>query len=210
MTNKSLLIVFLKNMELGKVKTRIAQTLGNENALFVYEELVEITKEAINKLLNCDIQLCFSSTIPTNQEINYLKSVQQGADLGERMKNAFLQGFEKEYDKICLIGSDLPSISAEIIQQGFDSLNNNDIVFGPSEDGGYYLVGINKMIHTIFENKPWSTKKLLQVTLNELQQKKIFLLETLNDIDDYEDLKKYPSLLKLVEKNQFNNLKINI
>ena len=95
------------------------------------------------------------------------------------------------YEKIILIGSDLPDISTEIIEKGFSELDKNKVVFGPAEDGGYYLVGMNKLQKSIFENKPWSEPELLKQTLNELEKQKtsFSLLQTLNDIDTFEDLK---------------------
>ena len=107
------------------------------------------------------------------------------------MQKAFKKAFKDGFEKIILIGSDLPEISAEIIQEGFDSLDKNEVVFGPAEDGGYYLVGMKKSQSFIFENKPWSNPKLLETTLKELgkQDVSFSLLKTLNDIDTFEDFK---------------------
>jgi hypothetical protein len=116
------------------------------------------------------------------------------------MKKAFSNGFNAGYKNIVLIGSDLSDITSEIIHQSFELLKNSDVVFGPAEDGGYYLVGMKKMQNSIFEDKPWSTDNLLSITLYELTNKKINFLKTLNDIDLYEDLKKHPSLMKLINK----------
>ncbi|MDC0007342.1 TIGR04282 family arsenosugar biosynthesis glycosyltransferase, partial [Winogradskyella sp.] len=138
---------------------------------------------------------------------NDFKTVQNGADLGERMLNAFKDGFKAGYKKIVLIGSDLPDINASHILQGLEVLKDNDVVFGPAEDGGYYLVGMSKMVASIFTNKPWSQPNLLEVTLQELHNNNttIGTLATLNDIDNYEDLivsDFYKSNLKLQEKIQ--------
>ena len=102
----------------------------------------------------------------------------------------FKDSFEAGYQKVILIGSDLPNISKEIIDSGFESLTNNKIVFGPAEDGGYYLIGMSKMNRSIFEDKPWSQSELLTITLDQLkeQQQPVGLIETLNDIDTFEDL----------------------
>lgn len=201
MESKNLLIVFVKNIVSGKVKTRLAQTIGNENALLIYKELLQITEKATQQLQNCAVQVYFSESIEENQWKNCEKFIQQGNDLGEKMQNAFNNGFNSGYEKILLIGSDLPDISASIIEQGFDELTNNDIVFGPAEDGGYYLVGMKKLQTNIFQNKPWSNAKLLSLTLKELSNHKLQLLPFLNDIDVYEDLIKYP---KLLEKSKLN------
>ncbi|MCO4821768.1 MAG: TIGR04282 family arsenosugar biosynthesis glycosyltransferase [Flavobacteriaceae bacterium] len=196
---KELVIVFVKNIKLGKVKTRLAKTVGNEAAFTVYSALVDITERATSQL-NTDKRIYFSDAIVDSKWPLEYKNVQQGKDLGERMKNAIAQGFADGYQNIILIGSDLPTISNDIITHGFDSLKDNEVVFGPAQDGGYYLIGLTKMQHCIFENKPWSTNKLLDLTLEELKSKniKFGLIETLNDIDTFEDLQSYPDFLKLI------------
>lgn len=187
--SKELLIVFVKNIKLGKVKTRLAKDVGDEEAFQVYKHLVEITEKATNEI-NCDKRIYFSDIIIDEKWQKSSKFVQKGADLGEKMQNSIEKGFKDGFEKIVLIGSDLPDISAKIIQEGFDALENSEVVFGPAEDGGYYLVGMTKNQHLIFENKPWSQSNLLEVTLGELSNKaSISLLEELNDIDTLEDLK---------------------
>ena len=107
------------------------------------------------------------------------------------MSDAFRRGFKLGYDKIVGIGSDLPDLTSEIITKGLNELNANDAVFGPAEDGGYYLIGMKSMLDCIFENKPWSTESLLNVTLEELESKghSVGIIETLNDVDTEEDLR---------------------
>ncbi|GAA3616906.1 TIGR04282 family arsenosugar biosynthesis glycosyltransferase [Flavivirga amylovorans] len=187
--NKELVIVFVKNIKLGKVKTRLAKTIGNQGAFDVYSELVKVTEEATQNL-QADKRIYFSDAVINTKWKNDYKTIQEGKNLGERMKNAFTKGFEDGYERIVLIGSDLPDISLEHIEGGLKSLNSNEVVFGPAIDGGYYLVGMTKMYHSIFNNKPWSESHLLEVTLKDLSQENISytLLEALNDIDTFEDL----------------------
>ncbi|PCJ27689.1 MAG: glycosyltransferase [Flavobacteriales bacterium] len=189
--SKELLIVFVKNIKLGKVKTRLAKAIGDEGAFQVYKHLVELTEKAIEGV-NTTKHVYFSDSIIDEKWQKTSKFVQKGADLGEKMKNSFKNGQKQGFSKIVLIGSDLPKISPEIIQKGFDELEKNEVVFGPAEDGGYYLVGMTKAHFCIFENKVWSTDSLLEETLAELNEKKIqySLLEMLNDIDTVEDLRK--------------------
>ena len=186
---KDLLIVFVKNMVLGKVKTRLANTIGNQAAFEVYKELVAVTEKA-TQTLKADVHIYFSDVVIDGKWLNAHKTTQKGKDLGERMKNAFKEGFENGYERIVLIGSDLPDINATLIAEGFKALNQTDCVFGPAKDGGYYLIGLNKMHDFIFENKPWSQPNLLEETLSELNSKhvKYNTLMTLNDIDTLEDL----------------------
>ncbi len=203
---EALVIVFVKNIKLGTVKTRLAKTIGDFGAYEVYAELVKIT-ENTTKQLEIDTRIYFSNAVADTMWQNDYKTVQNGADLGERMLHAFKEGFEAGYKKIVLIGSDLPDINSTHINKGIDALNSNDVVFGPAEDGGYYLVGLSKMNTKIFTNKPWSQPNLLQETLLELQKLNISVstLDMLNDIDTYEDLIAsdfYKANLKLQEKIQ--------
>ncbi len=203
---EALVIVFVKNIKLGTVKTRLAKTIGDYGAFEVYSELVKITEKATARL-DVDKRIYFSNAIVDSKWQNNYKAVQQGVDLGERMLNAFKDGFDAGYKKIVLIGSDLPEINETHIQKGINALNENDVVFGPAEDGGYYLIGLSKLESTIFSNKPWSQSHLLEVTLKELHSNNIEvgILETLNDIDTYEDLIAsdfYKNNKKLQEKIQ--------
>lgn len=188
--NKNLVIVFVKNAIAGKTKTRLAKTIGNIAALHVYKALLKVTKDAVQDA-NADVHIYFSNTIEQQTWTPFFKTTQQGNDLGERMQNAFTDGFTKGYKNIVLIGSDLPDISTFHINQALEALNDTDTVFGPAEDGGYYLVGMSSMYNFIFKNKAWSQPQLLQQTLDELQKQNVSFthLETLNDIDTFEDLK---------------------
>ncbi|MFY0629872.1 MAG: TIGR04282 family arsenosugar biosynthesis glycosyltransferase [Flavobacteriaceae bacterium] len=187
--SKSLLIVFVKNIILGKVKTRLAKTIGDEGAFNIYSELFAITERESQKV-DVDKNIYFSDVIIPSKWEGDLKFVQEGENLGDKMKNAFQHGFDKGYQNIILIGSDLPTISKEVIESGFDALKNSDATFGPALDGGYYLIGLSKMNTSIFEDKPWSQSTLLDVTLQQLseQQSSVSLLNPLNDIDTFEDL----------------------
>lgn len=203
---RTLLIVFVKNMQKGKVKTRLAKTIGNQGALEVYKELVKTTELAV-KDIAVDKRVYFSQTsVDTNWE-NEFRAVQQGKDLGERMYQAFKKGFEDGYERIVLIGSDLPDINKALIKEAFLKLQKAKVVFGPAQDGGYYLIGLTTMYSFIFENKPWSQPGLLHQTLSEIKQHNIGvkLLPTLNDIDTFEDLENsnfYKSNKKLQQKIQ--------
>lgn len=133
---KQLLIVFAKNIVLGKVKTRLAKTQGDTFAFNVYRRLVEITERESLKVQNTDVHVYFSDVIVKSKWPNQEKFVQQGGDLGDRMKHAFEQGFSKGYTRIIGVGADLPDLSAEVMEEGLGALNNFDTVFGPSEDDG--------------------------------------------------------------------------
>jgi len=195
----SLLIIFLKNPILGKVKTRLAATIGPDKALEVYHLLLERT-QSITCQLPGDKVVYYSDIIDSNDIWDnnlYKKELQQGADLGDKMQQAFMQGFEQGYQQICLIGSDCYELSDEIITDAFDKLQNVDLVLGPTLDGGYYLIGLKKLHPELFANKEWSTESVLQDTLLEAKNKKISfaLLPTLTDVDEEKDLISIDDLL---------------
>lgn len=184
---KELVIVFVKNLEKGKVKTRLAKIAGEEKAFGVYAELLKITEIAVSQV-DSDVLVLYSDKLGRGFEFAE-KGIQIGEDLGRKMFNAFQDGFQKGYKKIVLIGSDLPDLKAELISESFKSLDSNDFVLGPSEDGGYYLVGMNQLKEYPFQNKKWSTKGLMEETEKEISDKKNSLhkLKMLNDIDTWED-----------------------
>ncbi len=192
MLQKKLFIVFAKNGELGKVKTRLAQTIGNEGALRVYLDLLQITEEVSLAVENVHLRIYFSDYFLEDRWVGKEKYIQQGEDLGQRMKNAFEQGFQDGFASIVGIGADLPEITPTHITEAFKALESSNFVFGPATDGGYYLVGMSteKGLY-VFENKPWSTEDLFGLTKAEILENhhKLHELETLNDIDTLEDLK---------------------
>lgn len=185
----NLLIVFAKNPHYGSVKTRLAEMIGKEQALEIYTHLFQTTECIVKKLNNCDVHVYFTESTDESSFAGISKFLQQGEDLGERMRQAFEAGFSSGYNRIVGIGTDLPDLTAEIIHKAITKLDCNELVFGPAEDGGYYLLGMNQLHASVFENKLWSTENLLQITIEELknQQLKFHLLETKNDIDTYED-----------------------
>ncbi len=188
----SALIIFAKNPEAGKVKTRLAATIGNEQALAVYNHLLNHTVSC-TEYLPIDKFVFYSNNIP-HEDVwdlkHYFKDLQIGKDLGERMKNAVDATFEKGYEKIVIIGTDCPELTGGIIMNAFEYLQNNDLVIGPAEDGGYYLIGSKKLHTEIFEDIKWSTAEVLNETIRKLNslQLSYFLLPELNDIDEEKDL----------------------
>lgn len=186
-----LLLIFTRNPKLGKCKTRLAATIGDQAALDIYMILLRHTAE-ITKDLNCSKEVHYTEEPETNDlwdKLTYTKRLQSGEDLGERMYNAFKSGFQKGYKKIIIIGSDIYDLNSETIEEAFAELENSDFVIGPAADGGYYLLGMKSISKEIFINKEWGTNSVLKDTLNNLRDKKVKLLQIKNDIDIYEDLK---------------------
>ncbi len=189
------LLIFIKNPELGKAKTRLAATIGDEKALEVYKQLLNHTRITV-KQVNANRQVHYSSFIDDNDEWNtgfFERKLQnQSLDLGVRMASAFTSAFAEGNSSVLIIGSDLPHLSAELIEEGFDQLQKNDVVIGPSDDGGYYLLGMNSMHNTLFENKKWSTNSVLKETIESVEELNLgyHLLPSLFDVDTEADLER--------------------
>lgn len=192
--SKNLVIIFVRSPQLATVKTRLSATCGDDFTLELY---ILFIKDLINTLKNTsvDFALCGCGDL---KDIVRLFGVdhtfaQVAGDLGTKMAHAFAEKFSDGYEKILLIGSDTPHISQAIFAQGFSELSNHDCVLGPSNDGGYYLIGFNQKSFSadVFAHIEWSTPSVLSQTLHRLSEKNIYLLEELNDIDDIEDLKDF-------------------
>ena len=195
MKHKNLLLIFTRNPELGKSKTRLAKTIGDQTALEIYKFLLKRTQEIAVKV-NADKAVYYSVKVRNNDIWDssiYQKYQQFGEDLGVRMKNAFKNGFDAGYKKVIIVGSDLYDLSSKIIDNAFQKLESNDFVIGPAEDGGYYLLGMNFLQEDIFENKDWGTETVRKDTLVNLKDKKVFLLQMLNDVDVFEDIEHHPA-----------------
>ena len=195
-----LIIVFTRNPELGQVKTRLAKTIGDESALNVYKHLLNHTEKNIRNI-DCDKAVYYSVKIREHDiwdENNYQKHQQKGDDLGLRMLNAFQNAFNDNYKKVIIVGSDLIDLKPIHITEAFKALDTNDTVLGPAKDGGYYLLGMKTLHSQIFKNKKWGTETVRRDTLQDLENVSTYLLEELNDIDTFEDLKENSLLKKLV------------
>lgn len=188
---KNLLLILTRNPELGKCKTRLAATVGNEAALEIYKFLLDRTV-AFTQHLPVEKWVYYSEEIWLDDIWDnkiFGKKLQVGSDLGERMLNAFKDGFQAGFGQIIIIGSDMYHLSQTELEEAFSKLNDHDYVVGPAEDGGYYLLGMNKLDKKLFKNKTWGTDTVLSDTLNDLAQEQVALLAEKNDVDYYEDIK---------------------
>ena len=191
MNSKNLLIIFTKNPELGKCKTRLAKSIGETAALEVYKKLLQHTAK-VTQDLSAD-KVVFYNIEPIDQDdfssTYFSKKTQRGDDLGEKMSNAFQEGFQNNYEKVVIIGSDLYDLQTRDIDEAFLQLTHNDYVIGPAKDGGYYLLGMKKFTPEVFQEINWSTATVLKETLHILKNKKVALLTQKNDIDTIDDIK---------------------
>lgn len=189
---KSLLIIFYRNPEPGKVKTRLAATLGNEKALEVFVKLSLHIRD-ITQNLDVDKMVFYSDILQKGDiwtDSQYFKALQHGDDLGIRMESAFAEGFNAGYSSICIIGTDCFELTKEVVARGVESLQSVDAVIGPARDGGYYLLGMNKLHREVFRKKQWSTETVFRNTIADFDflGLKYIALPVLSDVDIEEDL----------------------
>ncbi len=194
MTNRNILIVFLKHPEPGKVKTRLAADIGKRRAAMLYRVFVETVLERTESKSFSRI-IFYTPSSKKKQLTRWLGPAveycpQQGRDLGERMLNAFRYAFAQGADKTVIIGTDSPTLDNRTILNAFRKLNQADAVIGPSTDGGYYLLGMKKLHRQLFMGMAWSTGKVLERTLSVLKKsglthsclRKVFDVDTLEDL----------------------------
>ncbi|MEJ8803337.1 TIGR04282 family arsenosugar biosynthesis glycosyltransferase [Pontibacter sp. H249] len=192
MSDKNLLMLFVRNPELGKVKTRLAASVGPEEALAIYMHLLQHTKQ-ITEHLPMDKMVHYSNEIDEHDlwpNDKYKKQVQPSGDLGAKMQSAFKSAFAQGYTSVVIIGSDCHQLTPAIIQKAFEELKKYEIVIGPALDGGYYLLGMNQMHHELFQNKRWSTEHVFPDTIHDIERLHLThkVLPELSDVDYIEDL----------------------
>lgn len=190
------ILVFVRAPEMGKVKTRLANVIGQDAALRLYISFVADELDMLRDLF-FDVIICYhpptaQHTIGNwlNKEFNFM--AQSGKDLGQRMENAFEEVFSWGYQQALLIGSDLPDLPSSIILDAFDHLTRQDAVIGPCEDGGYYLIGFRRNTYSgeVFMQIPWGTAQVFDQTLLRFRENNLnsYILPRWRDIDDFEDL----------------------
>jgi uncharacterized protein len=190
------LILFFKYPELGKVKTRLAATLGDDLAYQLYScFLLDIS--AMTRRVNAKTIIVYSGpsgvSFPDFPDVQCLR--QRGRDIGERMYFALLDVFALGFERCALIGCDIPDLPAGIINDALEMLCSIDVVLGPSTDGGYYLVGCKKdtLRQSIFSDIPWSTRGVFSETLKCIAREGLDAAELpqWSDIDEPDDLKNF-------------------
>lgn len=190
------LAIAAKQPERGKVKTRIAAKVGDDWA-------VELCRCALHDTLALAISIAevehvLSYAPPNEAARRYFADAapafellpQQGADLGERMTDLLNQLMQR-FSPLVLIGSDSPDLPAAFIKRAFDLLRRHaDVVLGPAEDGGYYLIGLNSMEPTLFERIDWSTPAVADQTRARASEASLRLAELprWHDLDTVADL----------------------
>jgi rSAM/selenodomain-associated transferase 2/rSAM/selenodomain-associated transferase 1 len=196
------LIIFTRFPEPGKTKTRLIPALGAQGAARLQRQMTEHVISKVAKMNNRDgmaIEVRYeggSSALMQDWLGPGFRYRPQGSgDIGQRMGRAFQEGFQGSKAPAVIIGSDIPGISADIVQQAFDALQKNDLVLGPARDGGYYLIGLKNTLTAetylrLFDGIRWGTAAVVSQTLEiaKMLELRYVLLETLDDVDGPEDL----------------------
>jgi rSAM/selenodomain-associated transferase 1 len=189
------IIIFLRYPKIGEVKTRLANTTSSEFALRFYKSCAENIVKNVKKIPGINRFAFYSNEDEKEKIIGWLGnklffSPQQGKDLGNRMKNAFEKVFSTGAQKVIIIGTDIPDLSKEVIVNAFNLLDSNDVVIGPSKDGGYYLLGMKKIYPELFEEIEFSLPSVYTETIKKMDMLNLnyYKLPELQDIDTEEDL----------------------
>ena len=192
------ILYFVKYPEPGKVKTRLAKTLGFEKAAHLYRQLAEGNLQILAPLHQANLLKVIIAFDPADRyeamrtwlspRYDYLP--QKGTDLGERLRNAFHHAFNQGFHRVIAMGSDILFLNSDLILQAFDELDTCDVTIGPARDGGYYLIGLSKETPLLFQNIPWSTADVLTSTLSSVQNQRLSysLLRELEDVDQADNL----------------------
>jgi rSAM/selenodomain-associated transferase 1 len=189
------IVIMAKEPVENQVKTRLTPRLDPQTASKIYHGFLLDRIEQVENLREVDHFVAitpessgsfFEDIIP--KDFTLLR--QKGKDLGERLSNISNTLFESGYKKIVIMDSDSPNLPSDLITSALTELNNADLVLGPCKDGGYYLIGLSSHESKIFQDIPWSTSKVIEITKEraKAQGKNISLLEKWYDVDTIEDL----------------------
>ncbi len=187
------IIIFFKPSVMGSVKTRIARKYGARFACDLYTAMLEDLSRNLQPLHG---QLAWYCAEAVNAGLEHIQGersyIQRGADLGSRMYRALFDEFQTGAEKAILIGSDIPHIDYMTVAEYLKKLDAYDAVIGPSEDGGYYLIGFRRdtLKKAVFSDITWSTAGVYRETLEKIRtcRLKLYVGPAMRDIDTFEDL----------------------
>jgi len=189
---KTAIIIFIKNPDLGRVKKRLAKTLGDEKALDIYKEMLEHT-QAITKALSVDKYLFYDRVKDMRDSWPndiYNKELQTSPYMSTRISNAFKKIFAKGYEHVVIIGSDCLELDERMIRLAFRQLEHFDTVVGPTRDGGFYLFGMNVFNSELFKVHSWGTPALASDIIKVIHnlRRSCFMLSELSGVVTADDL----------------------
>ncbi len=196
MSAGSVILFFVRDPEPGEVKTRLAAVIGSRAAADLYASFL-LDLAGVLRSGPLPFRFVFS---PPDREAALRQRLgagvyraQEGGDLGERMKNAFITAFDSGFSRAVLIGSDSPDLPPSRPAEAIELLGRNDAVLGPAHDGGYYLVGFTRrgFVPEAFSGPCWGADTVFRDTLAILARKKarVGLLPPFWDVDTFDDVK---------------------
>ena len=185
------LAIFARAPVRGRVKTRLARVIGEDEALDVYERLLAQTLVRLGPGRGpFDPEVWLEGTAPGDRFEGFRVIPQAEGDLGSRMAAAFDAGVA------AVVGTDIPALTPDYVEQALAALNDVDLVIGPVEDGGYCLIAMNAPHPQVFRGIPWSTRRVLAATLGAARRRELTvrLLEPLWDVDEAADLERWRTM----------------
>jgi len=196
---RTVVALFVRVPVPGRVKSRLASSLGIDGACELYRAMVT---DILSNIKECDfpVYLFHDDTngceLPKEwTEASSMVIAQNGDSIGERMASAFERCFAENVDQVVLIGSDIPGLDSRTVLAASLALESHDAAVVPAVDGGYCLIALRRDTYqsTIFHDIPWSTDQVLRSTLEKCGERhlEVALLETLQDIDTIDDLRAY-------------------
>jgi rSAM/selenodomain-associated transferase 1 len=183
----------------NKTKTRLMTILSPEECAEIHRAFLRDIVETGSKVEDIDLYLFYGDEGPLEVIEDIVREgmttlPQRGKDLGEKMRNIFAELFERGYERVVLMGADIPEVGRGDLERAFNELEFKDLVFGPTLDGGYYLVGMNNLHEMVFDpGIKWGTPQVFQETLEVIKRSgvEVGLIRSHEDIDTKEDLKEF-------------------
>ena len=192
------LLIFTRYPRPGRVKTRLIPVLGAEGAQRLHRQMTEHTLECLQCF--AQVQICFEGggrklmQAWLGERLTYIP--QGRGDLGRRLRRAISRAFRQGEDKVIVVGTDCPGLTASHVKEALQLLHQSDLVLGPAADGGYYLIGLNSFYKDLFKDIAWGTDRVFRQTLQKADRLglKTLFLEKLADVDRPEDIIVWTSL----------------
>ena len=211
---KKALILFAKTPRPGAVKTRLQPGLSPKDAAELYRAFIlDLLKAStrlrgLTRILGCDPtqKTPFFQALADHEKLKLIN--QKGRNLGERMKNAIKTANRMGYGRVVIIGTDSPTLPMALIRKAFKLLDRNDLVIGPSFDGGYYLIACSKPISGIFQGIAWGADQVLSTTMKKVvdQRIKCELLPFWYDVDTIQDLRFLKDHLNFMNRDRSSKI----
>ena len=199
------LLIFARNPQAGRVKTRLIGALGEQRASDIYASMLQHALATASAAPTGSVRVCIADPAPNSRLQPLLDryrmpwATQIGEDLGARMHQAITDTLQSA-TRVVLIGSDCPEYEPDYLASAFTALSTNDVVLGPAADGGYVLIGMKQPHALLFSDMPWGTERVCRLTRNRLSQLQLdwHELPTRHDVDTVADLSRFPQLTERV------------